>query len=244
MYQSIIFVGEYANTTEWDILSSLVAGVLTDSGDVVGMYEYLDMGDYIAYALYTELPAGKYKALVFPMDGYERSWANREYLYYARWGEEAVDTPIPQLPATNIPGSPVGEALYTDIRAYINGYPVRSFNIKGNTAIVAEDLAKYGFNVRYDNATRTLHINPTPSAAYFKPPAFIEVPVGGTIGAKAYDVVSTDIATYFGTKKLNCFSINGEMLIYIDDIASAGVLTWNGAEREIELSILGLPFAW
>lgn len=48
--------------------------------------------------------------------------------------------------------------LHTDILAYINGAPIRSFNINGFTGIVAEDLLQYGFGVYYDDVARILEI--------------------------------------------------------------------------------------
>ena len=48
--------------------------------------------------------------------------------------------------------------LYTDIRTYIGGVEITSYNIKGNTAVVVEDLKDYGFKVVWDGDTRTLSV--------------------------------------------------------------------------------------
>ena len=48
--------------------------------------------------------------------------------------------------------------LYTDIRTYINDVEITSYNIKGNTAVVVEDLASYGFDVSWDGDARTLKV--------------------------------------------------------------------------------------
>lgn len=47
------------------------------------------------------------------------------------------------------PGEEIGQVLYTDIVAYIDGYAIRSYNINWNTYIVVEDLAAYGFDVTW-----------------------------------------------------------------------------------------------
>lgn len=39
-------------------------------------------------------------------------------------------------------GRAVDWALYTDITAQINGHPLRSYNVNGSTAVVAEDPAR------------------------------------------------------------------------------------------------------
>ena len=62
-------------------------------------------------------------------------------------------------------GDVIGQILYTDIVAYVEGVQVRSYNIKGRTAIVAQDLRALGvgsdFGVYFDEATRVLSINNT-----------------------------------------------------------------------------------
>ena len=40
-------------------------------------------------------------------------------------------------------GRAVDWALYTDITAQINGHPLRSYNVNGSTAVVAEDPRAY-----------------------------------------------------------------------------------------------------
>lgn len=40
-----------------------------------------------------------------------------------------------------------GKVLKSDIRAYINGAPVMTYNIDGYTGVIAEELRNYGFDV-------------------------------------------------------------------------------------------------
>jgi hypothetical protein len=55
-------------------------------------------------------------------------------------------------------GDTIGYAKYTDISAYINHYPIASYNINDYTAIVAEDLRNYGFDVAWNGNDRSLSI--------------------------------------------------------------------------------------
>lgn len=65
----------------------------------------------------------------------------------------------PALPASAAgTGQVVDWALYTDITAQINGHPLRSYNVNGSTAVVAEDLQGYGFQVLWDGEARTLSV--------------------------------------------------------------------------------------
>ena len=60
--------------------------------------------------------------------------------------------------AVNV-GDIVNHTLHTDIVAYIDGQPIESYNISGYTAIMAEQLMGYGFNVVWNQSSRALYIN-------------------------------------------------------------------------------------
>ncbi len=125
-----------------------------------------------------------------------------------------------------------GEVLNTDIKAYINGNPIRSYNIDGWTGVVAEDLRDYGFVVEWSAQNRTLYIGgegftDTPTHSYqftqnTKP-----------IGSVASYVYETDIKTYVNGKIVNAFNIGGFTIIYIDDLQAFGDVLWNEEKREI-----------
>ena len=54
-------------------------------------------------------------------------------------------------------GDVIGNIYSTDIRAYINGVEVESYNIGGKTAVVIEDILKENAHQYiYDDLTRTL----------------------------------------------------------------------------------------
>jgi len=121
-------------------------------------------------------------------------------------------------------------ALHTDIVAYINDAPIRSFNIDGFTGIVAEDLLQYGFGVYYDDTTRTLEVvrrNEKITSTYI--PGELAVPVGSK-KAKIYD---TDIKTYVDGNFVKSFNIGGETIIFIDELLCYGQVIWYPNERKI-----------
>ncbi len=64
---------------------------------------------------------------------------------------------------TTIIGDDVGDVLATDIKAYVQGKPIRSMNIDGYTAVVAEDLRQYGFDVVWTPADRKVTIYNRPA---------------------------------------------------------------------------------
>lgn len=125
-----------------------------------------------------------------------------------------------------------GQAVHTDIVAYINALPIPSYNINGQTAIVAEDLAQYGFFVQYDNATRSLSVdyfeNDNPITANYQREQNTK-----PIGSFAAYVYATDIVTYVNGEKVPSYNIDGRTLIFIDALGVYGDVTWYPAERKI-----------
>ena len=114
-------------------------------------------------------------------------------------------------------GDVVDYVLHTDIVTYINGLPIRSYNIKGYTAVIVEDLSNYGFYVVWDGGKRTLSVTRLESAPI----------VGGytpekntkPIGSKAMPVYFTDIVTYLDSQEVKSYNVGGRTIIYVDDLA-------------------------
>lgn len=145
------------------------------------------------------------------------------------------------LPAQAYAPKIIDYALYTDIVAKINGHALRSYNIGGYTAVVAEDLRDYGFRVTWNGGERTLRIaralengEPEVPAVW---PAYESEPLTHKIGARAKPVYATDIVTCVAGKQVDAFNINGETLVWVDDLAPLGSVDWHPAERVIELTL-------
>ena len=66
----------------------------------------------------------------------------------------ALTLAVPAAAEENKIGDVVGHTYYTDITAQIDGHPLPSYNIGGETAVVAEDLREYGFSVVWDGEAR------------------------------------------------------------------------------------------
>ena len=132
-------------------------------------------------------------------------------------------------------------ALYTDIVATVNGHTLRSYNIGGSTAVVAEDLMGYGFRVIWDATARTLRISlATKDGEPELPsvwPSYQPEALTQRIGARAKPVYETDIVTYAAGGVLDSFNINGETLVWIDDLAPFGEVVWHPEERVISLTL-------
>ena len=136
-------------------------------------------------------------------------------------------------------GDVVGKAVYTDIVAYINNQPIPSYNVSGYTVVIAEDLRAYGFDVVWDNGTRSLSITKSPDQTF----------VAGTgvvykydkVGVKFADVIETDITTYLNGGAITSFNIDGYTMIPLNTLSAYGTVAWNQAAWRAEVTLDWLP---
>lgn len=135
----------------------------------------------------------------------------------------------------------VDYALHTDIVAQINGHPIRSYNIGGYTAVVAEDLRGYGFHVIWHGDTRTLHITRATRNWELETPEiwpdYVPHGLSRPVGTRAKAVYDTDIVTYAAGQLIKSFNIDGETLVWMDDLTAFGAVVWDDAERVIALTL-------
>ena len=131
-------------------------------------------------------------------------------------------------------GDILGSVLYSDITAYINGHAIPASIINGRTLIVVEDLAKYGFDVKWNNSARTLSVTLNKNKE-FAPLTVVKenFPTGAVKGKYFY----TDIETYLSGELVESFAIDGVTLIDFDSLGEYGAFKWDGQKREIHLTL-------
>lgn len=130
----------------------------------------------------------------------------------------------------------VGESVYTDIIASINDYNIASFNLDGNTVVVAEDLRNYGFDVVWSSEARTLSISRNGSnnvASTYIAPKIPKV----LVGTKANDVLKTDIQTYINGNWVPSFNIDGQTVLRFDALNVFGNVSYDNSIRRLRLDI-------
>ncbi len=141
---------------------------------------------------------------------------------------------IPSASALSV-GDIVGHTYSTDITAWIDDRPLRSYNIGGETAVVAEDLREYGFSVVWDGEKRTLTVErdlSVPISGSYQVP--VETPAVGTVSG---DIYCTDIKTYVQGEEVEGFALNGETAIRFSELSRAGAMSWDGVSREASLTL-------
>ncbi|SFK66817.1 hypothetical protein SAMN03159341_1014 [Paenibacillus sp. 1_12] len=127
-------------------------------------------------------------------------------------------------------GDVTGQVLSTDIRAYVNGTEIPSLNVNGYTAVAAEDLREYGFDVAWVPQERKIVIR------YSGKKEVHPLPVQKTTqpsGTKVADVLSTDITAYYGDRKIPSINIGGRTVIKLNDLSAFGSVVWFEKERKI-----------
>ncbi|NLZ35927.1 MAG: hypothetical protein GX897_00400 [Clostridiales bacterium] len=136
-------------------------------------------------------------------------------------------------------GDVVDHVLHTDIVTYINGLPIRSYNIKGYTAVIVEELKDYGFYVVWYGDQRKLtviRLESVPIVGGYTPEKNTQ-----PIGSKAMPVYFTDIVTYLDGIKVDSYNVGGRTIIYVDDLAKfyAKDYVWNPEARTLSLTLKG-----
>jgi len=144
---------------------------------------------------------------------------------------------------TRKPGDKIGHYLHSDIVTYIDGHPIKSYNIDGYTAVIAEDLAKYGFAADWDAKERTLTLQrdfwATP-----KPTYRIEQSPKNRNGSIAGDIFYTDIKCYHWwgllPREIVGFNIGGSTAVYVDDLAKVygDTYVYDDADRTLRLGLV------
>lgn len=138
-------------------------------------------------------------------------------------------------------GEIAGSAVRTDIAAYINNYPISSYNIDGYTAVIAEELSDYGFTVVWDGDARTLSITANENATEITATKTVTKFPAYRIGEKAHDVYTTDIKTYINGKEVVGRNIGGYTIVYFEDLAPYGECRYDNGERALFLTMSRLP---
>ncbi|CAG7644854.1 hypothetical protein ACFQI7_24955 [Paenibacillus allorhizosphaerae] len=130
-------------------------------------------------------------------------------------------------------GDVVGQVLSTDIQAVVNGSPIPSMNVNGYTAVVAEDLRQYGFDVAWIPQRREIVIH---NVAGKQPSPLPVSPSSPKVGEKLADVLYTDIAAYYGDTKIPSYNIGGKTAVLLNDLEPFGQVSWSEQERKLSFS--------
>ena len=139
-------------------------------------------------------------------------------------------------------GDVIGNIYSTDIKAFINGVEVKSYNIGGKTAVVIEDIIKdNSHQYIYDDYTRTLKFFSLDPDCLVENLTDSKTKSGKIIG-KIYE---TDIKTSIYDVIIPTYNIGGKTAVAIEELGYdkefspiGGKYVWNADERTISLEFL------
>ncbi|MEE1043511.1 MAG: stalk domain-containing protein [Clostridia bacterium] len=131
--------------------------------------------------------------------------------------------------STNASGV-AGNYYYTDIKSYVRGQLIDSYNVGGKTVILCEALQSYGFNVLWNGTDRTLTI----TDRYGSATSNASDSLSGAIGAVAGNYFYTDIVTYFNGVKMESYNLGGRTVIPATALRDLGYdVVWDDANRRV-----------
>lgn len=113
-----------------------------------------------------------------------------------------------------------GYIYKSDIRTYIDGMEITSYNIGGKTVVKAIDLRPYGFDVIWNEESRTVNITGTEIPSI--PPAKTIYNFEGmydSSGDIMGEIKTTDINVYFYDHKLTAYNTGGNMMVCVEEMA-------------------------
>lgn len=129
----------------------------------------------------------------------------------------------------------IGAVLSTDIKAYINGAEIPAYNINGNMVIVGSDLRNYGFNVVYNNDTRTSSVSYTGNGTWN--PISVSSKTTQAIGTKVMDVYDSDITVLVNGNTVTCYNVDGKMAFKFSELKVFGDYYYDNTARTSNLTV-------
>lgn len=132
---------------------------------------------------------------------------------------------------------------FTDMRTFINGneIPTLLYNSKETHAVVvAEDLARYGFDVIYDDASKTLNITEKPGKEITP---FVMDYYRNKIGTMAYPITDSEVKVVVQDKAGNkypltdVYNVGTYNCISIDEFKNIYSFDWNDSERAAYITL-------
>ncbi len=128
-----------------------------------------------------------------------------------------------------------GDIYYTDIKTYMFGNSIESYNIGGKTIINADSLDEtYGFSTTWHSGKRILEINETTGISNKTNYTY---EYGGVIGQKSGEYYETDIVTILNGKEIQSYNLGGKTFIIAENLTDYGYnVQWNNEKRTLNIT--------
>ena len=128
-----------------------------------------------------------------------------------------------------------GNIYISDVKAFINYIWVPSYNLDGTTAVLVRDLENYGFEIDWNEKTKTVNITYNgdkellPHAPQYYPPH--------EVGLLRFKTYPTDIKTYFEGMEIPSVNIGGRTAVKLRDIDIENNISYDPKKKEAYIRI-------
>lgn len=129
----------------------------------------------------------------------------------------------------------IGAVVKTDIKAYINGAEIPAYNFKGNMIIIGTDLRSYGFDVVYDNYSRTSSVSLATEGGMWNPIVITSDTL--EIGTEIMNIYETDIKVLVNGTPVTGYNVEGRMAFRFSELAVFGSYYYDNDNRTSNLWI-------
>ena len=134
-------------------------------------------------------------------------------------------------------GEVIGYTVYSDVVTKINGCDVPSYSVDGRAVVATEDLRDFGFDDVFDEASRSINVtrnyDKTEVTAYYEASKVSP----SVIGKRALNILRTDIITYIAGQPVTGYNVDGKTMIYFEDLATFGGISYDESARVLNLSM-------
>ena len=120
----------------------------------------------------------------------------------------------------------IGDVKDTDIVALIDDAQIKSYNYKGHTYVIAEELKHFGFDVVWNERDRALKI--TRGGNNFSP----YTPDNENPAKQVYQ---TDIKAYINDNEITAYNVGGRTIINIESLEAFGNCFYDNSTRTIKI---------
>lgn len=128
----------------------------------------------------------------------------------------------------------IGSVVTTDIKAYINGAEIPAYNVDGNMIIIGADLRSYGFDVVYDNNSRTSSVSLSAYGGTWDP-IIITADDSLEVGTEIMSVYETDITMMVNGTPVTGYNVEGRMAFRFAELAVFGLYYYDNENRSTNL---------
>lgn len=135
---------------------------------------------------------------------------------------------------------PLGNAVYTDVKAYIGGHGILSYSFSDLTVVMVDELKNYGFAETITEDGKEIDITRINGASPEREDV-VGLPKGRKVGEKFSNVYNTVVEVRLDGVPVAAYKAGSSTLIRLDDVAKAysESYVWDSGKRELRLELSG-----